>query len=100
MNKKLLLKILDELNKDKPDISYIKGILETMLVADEPVSLPINPITPHTVPAWPGDTPVNPFPNFNPPYIATNETKTDTPEPSVSEAGMMGKVDLSAIQTG
>ena len=98
MNKKTLQKVLDELKKDAPDISYVRGILETLLDTDEPVSLPI---APNVVPVWPG-TPSGPFPNpiTNPPFIVTNETKTDTREPSVSEAGMMGKVDLSAIQTG
>lgn len=30
-NRKLLQKIIDELKKDKPDLSYIRGILETMI---------------------------------------------------------------------
>ena len=40
MNKKALQKILDELNKDKPNISYIKGIVE-VLVEDTLVFTPI-----------------------------------------------------------
>lgn len=31
MNKKILHKILSELTKDAPDISYVKGILETLI---------------------------------------------------------------------
>ena len=31
MNRKLLQKVIDELLKDKPDLSYIRGIVETML---------------------------------------------------------------------
>jgi hypothetical protein len=31
MNKKLLQKVIDELVKDKPDLSYIRGIVETMI---------------------------------------------------------------------
>lgn len=30
MNTKILQKCLDELNKEKPDISYVKGMLETL----------------------------------------------------------------------
>lgn len=36
MNTKILQKILDELSKETPDISYVKGILQTLLdLADE-----------------------------------------------------------------
>lgn len=31
MNRKLLQKVIDELLKDKPDLSYIRGIVETMI---------------------------------------------------------------------
>lgn len=34
--KKLLQKILDEVQKDKPDLSYIRGMIETMMDMDEP----------------------------------------------------------------
>lgn len=34
---KVLKKILEELNKEKPDLSYIKGMLE-VLIDDTPVS--------------------------------------------------------------
>jgi len=42
MNKKALQKILDELNKDKPNISYIKGIVE-VLVEDTEDTLVFTP---------------------------------------------------------
>lgn len=40
--KKLLQKILDEVQKDKPDLSYIRGMIETMMdMEDEPKALNI-----------------------------------------------------------
>ena len=35
MNNKILQKCLDALNADKPDISYIKGMIETLLALSE-----------------------------------------------------------------
>lgn len=31
MNYKILNKVLDELKKDKPDLSYVKGMIETLI---------------------------------------------------------------------
>lgn len=31
MNTRLLQKCIDKLNEDKPDLSYVKGILETLM---------------------------------------------------------------------
>ena len=31
MNKRVLQKIIDNLNSEKPDLSYIRGILETLI---------------------------------------------------------------------
>lgn len=31
MNRKTLQKVIEELKKDKPDLSYIRGMLETMV---------------------------------------------------------------------
>lgn len=42
MHQKILKKILVELNKEKPDISYLKGMIEAV-VDDEPVVAPPSP---------------------------------------------------------
>ena len=34
--KKTIKKVLDELAKDKPDLSYIRGMLEVLMDEDEP----------------------------------------------------------------
>jgi len=31
MNKKILQRVVDELKKEKPDLSYIRGVLETLI---------------------------------------------------------------------
>jgi hypothetical protein len=36
MDKRILKKILEELNKDNPRIDYIKGMLEVLIGEDEP----------------------------------------------------------------
>lgn len=47
MNYKILSKILDQLNEEVPDISYIRGMVETLLSmapeerVDKPVTAPI-----------------------------------------------------------
>lgn len=38
MNKKLLQKVLDALNKDPIDVSYIRGIVETILDMQENIT--------------------------------------------------------------
>jgi hypothetical protein len=38
---KIIVKVLSELNKDKPDLSYIRGLLEG-LVDEEKVNVPPN----------------------------------------------------------
>lgn len=35
MNQKILQKVLDNLNTDKPDLSYIRGMIETLLALGE-----------------------------------------------------------------
>lgn len=41
MNYKILNKVLDELNKEAPDISYLRGMVETLLsLEDKPLTLP------------------------------------------------------------
>lgn len=41
MNYKILNKVLDELNKEAPDISYLRGMIETLLsLEDKPSTLP------------------------------------------------------------
>lgn len=47
MNTKILQKVLEELNKEKPDISYIRGMVEVLASNEEasnpqliPISLP------------------------------------------------------------
>ena len=41
MNYKILNKVLDELNKEAPDISYLRGMIETLLsLEDKPLTLP------------------------------------------------------------
>lgn len=49
MNRKTLQKVLDELVKDKPDLSYARGILETILESlpnDDLKTFTINQIPP------------------------------------------------------
>lgn len=36
MNTNILRKCIEELNKDKPDLSYIKGMLETIMELSSP----------------------------------------------------------------
>lgn len=37
MNQKVLKKIVEELNKEKPDLSYLRGLAEALLVDDVPI---------------------------------------------------------------
>ena len=43
MNTKILQKCVDELNKEQPNIPYIKGILETLIEVTGQSVVPINP---------------------------------------------------------
>lgn len=38
MNTKIISKCLDELKKDSPDLSYIRGMLETLIEVDSPMA--------------------------------------------------------------
>ncbi len=43
MNKKVIQKALDELNKENPKIDYVRGILETLLDTDTPAPVTFQP---------------------------------------------------------
>lgn len=72
MNKKILQKVVDELGKETPDLSYIRGILETLM---ETFEIPV--VTPTYFPPIP-------YPNpLIPPYFisdgSTGVVNTDDP---------------------
>ncbi len=76
MNRKILQKVLDELAKEKPDLSYIRGMLETLLEGlpneKTPESKDIAPILYNTigVPFTPSNVTV-----LSESQILENETK-------------------------
>lgn len=60
MNTTILKKCIDSLNSESPDISYIKGMLETLMELNQtPVSIPhytqpmLPPTTPFNIPSNP-----------------------------------------------
>lgn len=88
--KKTLQKVLDELKKDTPDISYIRGILETLLENEEsPILIP------------------NVYPNINSNAKWVTTTASASPEPEIIDEGlaldnmaqgMIKKVDMESIE--
>lgn len=93
MNRKQIQKVIDELGKDKPDLSYIKGILETIIEGlDEPqkgyprVQVPYTPNyqqPPFAIPTGPYMGPV------------LNEgTQLD-----LAAKAKLGNIDFKAIET-
>lgn len=51
MNTKILTKVLEELNKDKPDISYVKGMIETLVSLEEVTTVGSTIIHANTIPS-------------------------------------------------
>lgn len=49
MNQKILQKVLDNLNTEKPDLSYIRGMIETLLALGEPKEADNYTIVPNTM---------------------------------------------------
>jgi N-dimethylarginine dimethylaminohydrolase len=80
MNKNILKKCLDELNKESPNIEKVKGMLETMIEIDAPIQQQSGfPGMPNQVyNAAPGIIPdMNQFPVV-PGYTATNAADETT----------------------
>ena len=51
---KTIKKVLEELTKEKPDLSYIRGMLEVL--ADEPTPIVVPVGSPHSGPRYQGTT--------------------------------------------
>lgn len=60
MNTHILKKCLDELGKETPDLSYVRGMLEVLAMSEEnpPLAVSYTP-KPMPVPGWIGGAPAN-----------------------------------------
>lgn len=102
MNKKILLKIIDELNKGKDaDLSYMRGVLETIAdsLPDEQIAEAITGGVRHQTTEYPYAR-VQPVPMPDPmsfPNMATVGGEGDAIQ--MEAAARLRRVDLGSIET-
>jgi hypothetical protein len=80
--KKILSKILDEINKEKPRLDYIRGLIEAS-IEDETISIPEG---------WTVTTPNIPFDKKNI-HLVDNQNVDEEIIPDFVKPGPIGKIN-------
>lgn len=82
----ILSKVLEELQKEKPDLSYIRGMVEVLLAQEQkPVILPTPAYIPLGVQSYPTGTPTA-FNNLS--------------DPEAANLDMIARANLALVQKG